>query len=140
MPENWSRLTVYFEEPFWVGVYQRCQSGALAVCKITFGAEPRDGEVYRYLLQNWHKLRFGPAVPEAKAAGRIKNPKRRQRVAKRQMEAAQGVGTRAQQALQMQREADKQAHRESAKARRRQEQQHQLALKQQKRKKKHRGH
>ncbi len=39
------KLTVFFEEPFWVGVFERVVDGKLSVCKITFGAEPKDYEV-----------------------------------------------------------------------------------------------
>ena len=33
-------LTVFFEDPFWVGVFERIEDGKLSVCKVTFGAEP----------------------------------------------------------------------------------------------------
>lgn len=33
------KLTVFFEEPFWVGVFERTENGKLSVCKVTFGAE-----------------------------------------------------------------------------------------------------
>ena len=39
------KLTVYFEEPFWVGVFERIQDGKVSVAKVTFGAEPKDYEV-----------------------------------------------------------------------------------------------
>ena len=39
------RLTVYFEEPFWIGVFERICEGKLSVAKVTFGAEPKDYEV-----------------------------------------------------------------------------------------------
>ena len=39
------KLTVYFEEPFWVGVFERIEDGKLSVAKVTFGAEPKDYEV-----------------------------------------------------------------------------------------------
>ena len=39
-------LTVTFEAPFWIGLYERESDGAYEVCKITFGAEPKDYEVY----------------------------------------------------------------------------------------------
>ena len=39
------KLTVYFDEPFWVGVFERCDNGKLSVCKITFGAEPKEQEI-----------------------------------------------------------------------------------------------
>ena len=31
------KLTVYFEEPFWVGVFERIEDGKLSVAKVTFG-------------------------------------------------------------------------------------------------------
>ena len=33
------KLTVFFEEPFWVGVFERVSDEQMSVCKITFGAE-----------------------------------------------------------------------------------------------------
>ncbi len=33
------KLTVFFEDPFWVGVFERVSDGKLSVCKVTFGAE-----------------------------------------------------------------------------------------------------
>ena len=83
MPENWSEFTVFFEDPFWVGVYQRAEDGGLRACRVVFGAEPRDAEVYQFLLRNWHRLPFGPALPGQSGCGAIKNPKRRQRQATR---------------------------------------------------------
>ena len=38
-------LQVLFEEPFWIGVFEKRQEGKLSVCKVTFGAEPKDYEV-----------------------------------------------------------------------------------------------
>ncbi len=39
------KLTVFFEEPFWVGVFERTEGGRLSACKVTFGAEPKEYEV-----------------------------------------------------------------------------------------------
>jgi len=41
-----SVLTVYFADPFWVGIYERTDSSGYAVCKVTFGSEPSDTEIY----------------------------------------------------------------------------------------------
>ena len=72
------RLTVFFSEPFWVGVLERISEGKLSVCKVTFGAEPKDCEIYDFVLKNYDRLRFSPAVAaDVKEAGR--NPKRVQR-------------------------------------------------------------
>ena len=56
------RLTVFFEEPFWIGVFERISEGKLSVCKVTFGAEPKDYEVYDFVLRNYYRLKFSPAV------------------------------------------------------------------------------
>jgi hypothetical protein len=56
------RLQVFFEEPFWVGIFERIDNDKLSVCKITFGAEPKDYEVQVFILENYHKLRFSPSV------------------------------------------------------------------------------
>ena len=36
---GYARLTVWFADPFWVGVYEREAEGRLEVCRHTFGAE-----------------------------------------------------------------------------------------------------
>ena len=46
------KLTVFFAEPFWIGVFERISEGKLSVCKITFGAEPKDYEVYSEKLRS----------------------------------------------------------------------------------------
>ena len=45
------RLTVFFEAPFWVGVFECISDGKLSVCKVTFGAEPKDYEVCDFVLE-----------------------------------------------------------------------------------------
>lgn len=47
-----STLTVFFEAPFWVGVYERMDGERYEVCKITFGAEPKDYEVWEFLRKS----------------------------------------------------------------------------------------
>lgn len=51
MDSDLTRLTVFFEAPFWVGVFERFEGGTLSVCKITFGAEPKDYDVLSYVLK-----------------------------------------------------------------------------------------
>ena len=45
MDSTSGKLTVYFEDPFWIGVFERISDGKLTACKVTFGAEPKDSEV-----------------------------------------------------------------------------------------------
>ena len=91
------KLTVYFEDPFWVGVFERVEDGKLSVCKVTFGAEPKDYEVWKFVLQHYYELEFSPAV-ETGIKRSADNPKRRQRNARKQLERT-GIGTKSQQAL-----------------------------------------
>ena len=98
-----SRFTVLFEGPFWVGLYEREEDGLYTVCKVTFGAEPSDAEVYAFLCTHWHSLRFGPAVAAGPAAQKAPGFKRAMRAARAQTAQA-GMGTKARQALAAQRE------------------------------------
>ena len=134
-----AKLTVFFEEPFWVGLYERECKGRYEVCKVTFGEEPKDYEVYEYFLFNWHTLRFSPSIEAAAQDKRRQNPKRRQREAQKVVQNV-GVGTKAQQALKLQQEQGKLEHKALSKAQREAEETRQFELKQQKRKEKHRGH
>ncbi len=133
-----ARLTIYFEDPFWVGVFERIEDGRLSAAKVTFGAEPKDCEVWDMVLHRYDTLQFSAAI-EVSLRPSAGNPKRRQREAKRQFAAA-GVGTRSQQALAAQREDRKAERRRSSKERKKTEIQHRFDLKQQKRKEKHKGH
>ena len=131
------KLTVFFEEPFWVGVLERVSDGKLSVCKVTFGAEPKDYEIYDFVLKNYYQLRFSPAVAtDVKEAGR--NPKRMQREVQKQVQNT-GIGTKSQQALKLQQEQLKIERKTVSREQREAEKQRQFELKQQKRKEKHRG-
>lgn len=139
METGYTRLTVFFEAPFWVCLYERGGGGAYEVCRVVFGAEPRDGEVYAFLLEHWRQLRFSPAVRAERETERSVSPKRRQREIRRQMEPHR-PGTRAQQALQLQREQGKAAARKASRRQREEEQARQYALRREKQREKHRGH
>ena len=131
------KLTVFFDAPFWVGVFERVSDRKLSVCKITFGAEPKDYEVYDFVLKNYYRLRFSPAVAtDVKEAGR--NPKRIQREVRKQMQNI-SIGTKSQQALKLQQEQLKTERKAMSREQREAEKQRQFELKQQKRKEKHRG-
>lgn len=132
------KLTVYFEEPFWVGVFERISEGKLSACKVTFGAEPKDYEVCDFVVKHYYELKFGPTV-KTEVKQIANNPKRRQRIARKQLQNS-GIGTKSQQILKMQREEKKIERRKTSKEQRDAERLRQFELKQKKRKEKHRGH
>ncbi len=132
------KFQVYFEDPFWIGICERMVDGRLAVCKVTFGPEPRDYEVCQYIVRNWYHLRFSSTVEtEVKQIGKL-NPKRMQRSVRKQMNSV-GIGTKSQQALQLQREEGKEARKQKNRQMKEEENERIFALKQQKRKEKHKG-
>lgn len=133
-----STLTLLFEGPFWIGLYERTDGGAYEVCKITFGAEPKDCEVYDFLLQHWHSLTFSPPVEAGKAADKKPGHKRMQREIKNQLRE-KGVGTKAQQALKLQREQAKAERKLKTRAQKESERERQYALRQEKKKARHKG-
>jgi hypothetical protein len=132
-----SRLTVFFEEPFWIGVFEHISEGRLSVCKITFGVEPKDYEIYELVLKNYYRLRFSPAVAtDVKEVSR--NPKRIQREVRKQVQNT-GIGSKSQRALKLQQEKLKTERKTASREQQKAEKQRQFELKHQKRKEKHRG-
>ena len=132
------KLTVYFEAPFWVGVFERVRDGKLSVAKVTFGTEPKDYEVQEYIQKCYSALKFSPVV-ETVVKELKRNPKRMQREAKRQMQET-GVGIKAQQALKLQQEQDKQKRKVRSREKKEAEELRKFELKQQKKREKHKGH
>lgn len=132
------RITVCFQDPFWVGILEREWGGALEVCKVTFGAEPGDREVWEILMGRWRELVFSPGVP-AERRPQAKNPKRRLRQVRAALEE-RGVGTKAQQALQLQREAAQVERSRARKERDKAEAERKFRLRLEKKREKRRGH
>ncbi|MDE7329093.1 MAG: YjdF family protein [Clostridia bacterium] len=134
-----SCFTVFFEEPFWVGLYERVTNDKLEVCKITFGAEPKDYEVYQFLLTHTYLLRFSkPIDNDVKKPVAITNPKRLRRTIEKQLSNC-GIGTKSQQALQRQREANKIVAKQKTRQQIEAEKQRKFEIKQKKKKEKHKG-
>jgi hypothetical protein len=133
------QLTVYFDAPFWVGVFERSEAGKLETARVVFGAEPKDYEVCEYIRMHFNRLVFSPPLETEEIANRRINPKRLQRKIRREVSTV-GIGTKAQQALQLEREAVKEARRVKSKADRAARQEEQFALRQAKKKEKKTGH
>ena len=131
-------LTVFFEDPFWVGVFERRIGKKLSVCKVTFGAEPKDCEVLEFVLNHYYELSFSPAIT-VESRQMADNPKRRQREARKQMEQS-GISTKSQEALRLQREEMKTERRQTSREEREEEEARRFELKQMKRKEKQKGH
>lgn len=133
-----SCLTVLFEEPFWVGLYERRCNGCYEICKITFGTEPKESEIYNFLLENWPRLHFAQTQESNAVISKLQNPKRMQREISKQLQA-KSISTKAQQALQQEREQNKIVRKAVNRQAKEAEQERRFMLRQAKKKAKHRG-
>jgi len=139
MDKSISSLTVLFEDPFWIGIYEREYKSDYEVCKITFGAEPKDYEIYDFIMKNWNHLCFSPSIEAESGNEKRVNPKRIQREIQKQLQN-NGVSTKAQAALSLQREQQKLTHQALSREERELEKQRRFEMQQEKRKAKRSGH
>ncbi len=132
------KLTVFFENPFWIGVFEKSICEKINVCKVVFGAEPKDYQILEFVLKNYYKLKYSPEIKSEKVAKQRVNPKRTQREVKKQVENI-GIGTKSQQALKLQQEQNKVQRKMKSKEEKELQKEILYSLKQQKRKEKHKG-
>ena len=52
------KLTVLFDEPFWIGVFETIEGTQYKVCKVTFGAEPKDEEIFELIAKKNLFIKF----------------------------------------------------------------------------------
>lgn len=133
------KLTVLFEEPFWIGVFERQDGKKYESCRVVFGAEPKEVEVYEFILERFFSLDFGSIKLEKNVNNDKIGYKRMQRIVKKEQEK-ETIGTKAQNALKLQYEERKQDKKILAKDRKEEEKERLFNLKQEKRKAKHKGH
>jgi hypothetical protein len=133
------KLTVYFDDPFWVGVFERNDEEGYHVSRVVFGAEPTNAELYGYIQREYKSLDFGKPINTQVTIVRKKNFKRMQREVRKQV-YEEGVGTKAQQAMKLQMELNKKEHKVDSREKREEKEILKFKLKQEKKKDKHRGH
>jgi Protein of unknown function (DUF2992) len=134
------QLTVFYEQPFWVGVLERNDERGYSVSRVVFGSEPRDREVWEQLLMNLRELKFSAPLPDAPvSAPSTKNPKRLQREARAALDRPP-LSTKAEDALRVALEQRKKASKKESRAQKESREERQFLLKQEKRKKKKKGH
>ena len=131
-------ILVYFDDPFYAILVERRENGRLSVARQVVGPEPSEIEVLAWVQREFPRLRYSPAVEDTPRSPMAVNPKRRQRQAAR--ETGGGVGTRSQQALQLDRELRAAQRKSDRRERQEEEAERRFQLRQEKRKARHRGH
>ncbi|MFN8433271.1 MAG: YjdF family protein [Anaerolineales bacterium] len=134
-----AKLTVFFEDPYWVGVFEREDEKEYQVARAIFGSEPTDAELYEFLQANYHKLEFSRSFQGEIQLERKVNFKRKQREVRKQAKE-NGIGTKAQQAIKQVMEESKKERKQDSRQQRREEEKLKFVLKQEKKKEKQKGH
>jgi hypothetical protein len=84
-------FTVFFEDPFWVGLFESTDGGTAQYARVVFGKEPTDAELYDFFHKNFIKLQFSASLPLKKVKPPAKNPKRRQREISKELHNQTGI-------------------------------------------------
>lgn len=104
-------LSVYFDDPFWVGVLEIAEDGELRATRFVLGAEPTDPELYEFLMRHGvallERAEASPAVTSDGRAERKVNPKRAAKLAARAAARVSRRGTASQEALRLELERHK---------------------------------
>ena len=131
------KLTVFFENPFWVGIFEDFENDNLSVCKVTFGSEPKEYEIYDFILKKFYNLRFSNEM-KSNFSKKIKNPKRRQREIKKELQSKKSL-KKSEEILKLQYKENKKERKIKTKEEKEAEKQRKFLLKQKKKKQKHKG-
>ncbi|WP_406541657.1 YjdF family protein [Clostridium ljungdahlii] len=123
-------------------MFKRWDSDTIYLSRVVFGAEPKDYEVYDYILKNFNDLKFSKPLDinySDKSIDKKINPKRLQRKIKKETKD-NGIGTKAQIAMKQQYEDFKLKIKKVSREKKEEEKEKKFKLRQQKKLMKHRGH
>ncbi|KRU30578.1 hypothetical protein VT91_10180 [Clostridium sporogenes] len=133
------KLTVLFDEPFWIGIFEKQDQDKIQICRVVFGQEPKDYEIYDFILKNYYNLKFSNPIAIDKNPKKEINPKRMQRKIKKTVQE-NGIGTKVQQALKLDYENKKTERKIRSKEDREKLKKLKFEKRQQKKAKKKKGH
>ncbi len=134
-------LTVYFEDPFWIGLAEQRDDRGLRAARHVFGEEPSDMDIFAFVMRDLFRLmeRTTITVESGAISERKRNPKRAAREASHTL-AAHGGSTKAQEALRLQLEVNKRERAVRSREEREAEAAYKREVTRQKAKERHRGH
>lgn len=110
----------------------------MKTCRVVFGSEPKDYEVYEFVLDNYYKLIFSKPIKAKNNHNKI-NPKRLQRKISTEMKK-KTIPTKAQEAISLQRELNKLARKKKSSKQKNYMKELKFQKKQEKKKQKKKGH
>jgi hypothetical protein len=138
-----TKILVLFEDPYWVGLFEKIDNGYYSAARWVFGSEPTDLEVYMLILNRNKDIVYSKPI---KTDDDFKlqdisdiNPKRRQRLASKELKANIGI-KKAYDAIKMEKEKNKLEKKKITHDEKEKIQKMKFELKQIKKKEKHKGH
>jgi hypothetical protein len=133
------KLTVYFDPPFWVGIFEKIEDNHCQVARQVFGTEPTEPELIRFALQNYVTLEFSQPALINSQKNKPDNYKRRMREIRGQMLAPE-KSTKAQQIFRQEYELNADLRKNENRENRLEEQDRKYLLRKARQAEKHRGH
>lgn len=130
--------SVYFEEPFWIALFECWDEEGYSVCRTVFGAQPNEAELLAFALSQYYQLNFSTPMLEKTLSNHPKNFKRQQRENRQFMKSTQN-NKRAWQAIQEEFEQRKTQRQEINHQEKETAERETYLIRQQKKKEKHRG-
>lgn len=136
----WAKLSVFHDGQFWVGVFERVEAGRLTACRVAFGAEPSCEELFEFVVKRYEALDFSTEIETCGMTKPPRNPKRREREARKEAARSCRASTRTQAAFAEQRALQAGELKRSAESRREAHAEEKRLKLVAKRKRHHRGH
>ncbi len=90
--------TIKYDNPYWVGIFERIDESGYSVAQHIFGSEPGDAEIYDFIQHSYRSLLFSKPTAVKDDTVKTVNFKRRQKEIRRMVQE-NGHATRAQEAL-----------------------------------------
>jgi hypothetical protein len=134
-----SSCTIKYNNPYWIGIFERNDELGYSVAQHIFGSEPGDAEIYDFIRHGYRSLLFSKPVAVKDDAVKVINFKRRQREIRRTVEEISRA-TRAQEALKAEFERRKEASKIVSRSERELDERVKFIKRQEKKKEKKRGH
>lgn len=139
MKKSCGKLTVLFQSPYWVGIFEEECDKEYNVAKVILGGEPTEAQLYEFILNNYNQIPFKKADAQSFTSQKKIGYKKLQKKVKKQQDE-KGIGTKAQNAIRIQHEEAKLERKKNRKERKEAERDRMYELKQIKKKEKHKGH
>ncbi len=136
------KATIFFDKYYWVGTFERTDKEGYAIARHVFGQEPKNPEIYEFVLNHYQELNFGSPKAFTLKIKRV-NPKRVQKEVRREMEKLKETerpSTFSQNYMREELEKKKLEKKRLSTVEKKAREQDQFVLRQQKKKEKHRGH